>query len=105
MHEAHMTCFEQLLAFNAVIVRCMGLDVENAGGSPVTFDAMLRELECDNVHVWPSPSTVQRVAVFNSDLQDRVRYATPEAFAAGLRRTLAFHPRAIRTHTGRHDAE
>jgi len=73
------------------------------------LDTNLRNLEQMGKRVWPSPDVkavmsstevMARITSLSIGLPDTAAYDTPEALAAGLRRTVAFQPRVVRRSCG-----
>lgn len=61
------------------------------------------------IQVWPSPDVMEKmgakdalckVATMNIGLEDTLAYYSPEEFAAGFKKTMAFQPRVIKQNRG-----
>ncbi|CAE7747000.1 hace1 [Symbiodinium pilosum] len=108
-HEEHDVFFEMCKAFNFIIVRCNPGQIKADGGDQQKFDDGMRELRKAGIQVWPSPDVMEKmgakdalckVATLNIGLEDTLAYYSPEDFAAGFKKTMAFQPRVIKQNRG-----
>ncbi|CAE7245845.1 hace1 [Symbiodinium sp. CCMP2592] len=108
-HEEHDKFFELCKAFNFIIVRCNPGQIKADGGDQQKFDDGMREMRKAGIQVWPSPDVMEKmgakdalckVATLNIGLEDTLAYYSPEDFAAGFKKTMAFQPRVIKQNRG-----
>ncbi|CAK9034458.1 unnamed protein product [Durusdinium trenchii] len=109
-HEEHDKFFELCKSFDYVIVRCNPGQIKADGGDQQKFDDGMRALRKMGKQVWPSPDVMEKmgakdalckVATMNIGLEDTLTYYSPEEFAAGFKKTMAFQPRVIKQNRGR----
>jgi len=109
VHEEHDKFFALCEEFDALIVRCNPGQINADGGDQSRFDNGMRELRKKGKQVWPSPEVMEqmgskdalvKVARLNIGLEDTLAYYTPEEFAAGFKKTMAFQPRVIKQSRG-----
>ncbi|CAE8614147.1 unnamed protein product, partial [Polarella glacialis] len=108
-HEEHDKFFEVCKNFDAIIVRCNPGQINADGGSQAKFDDGMRQMRKLGIQVWPSPDVMEfmgakdalcKVAHLNIGLEDTLVYYSPEDFAAGFKKTMAFQPRVIKQNRG-----
>eukprot|EP00439_Symbiodinium_sp_Y106_P054132 s3114_g7.t1 len=108
-HEEHDKFFELCKAFNFIIVRCNPGQIKADGGDQQKFDDGMREMRKAGIQVWPSPDVMEKmgakdalckVATLNIGLEDTLAYYSPEDFATGFKKTMAFQPRVIKQNRG-----
>ena len=108
-HEEHDKFFELCKNFDFVIVRCNPGQIKADGGDQGKFDDGMRALRKAGKQIWPSPDVMEKmgakdalckVATMNIGLEDTLAYYTPEEFAAGFKKTMAFQPRVIKQNRG-----
>ncbi|CAE7307543.1 hace1, partial [Symbiodinium pilosum] len=108
-HEEHDKFFEVCKNFNFIIVRCNPGQIKADGGDQQKFDDGMREMRKAGIQVWPSPDVMEKmgakdalckVATLNIGLEDTLAYYSPEEFAAGFKKTMAFQPRVIKQNRG-----
>ena len=96
-------------SFNAIIVRCNPGQIKADGGDQGKFDNGMRVMRKLGIQVWPSPDVMEfmgakdalcKVAHLNIGLEDTLAYYSPEEFAAGFKKTMAFQPRVIKQNRG-----
>lgn len=107
--EDHDAFFKVMEGFDAVIVRCNPGQINAAGGDQMKFDDAMRALQKKGKQVWPSPDVMTnmgakdalcKIANLSIGLPDTLAYYTPEEFAAGFKKTMAFQPRVIKQNRG-----
>ncbi|CAJ1355121.1 unnamed protein product [Effrenium voratum] len=107
--EEHDAFFKILDQFDAVIVRCNPGQINAAGGDQIKFDDAMRALQKKGKQVWPSPDVMTnmgakdalcKIANLSIGLPDTLAYYSPEEFAAGFKKTMAFQPRVIKQNRG-----
>merc|ERR1719216_477717 len=73
------------------------------------FDESMRALQKQGRQVWPSPDVMTKmgakdalckIANLEIGLPDTLAYYTPEEFAAGFKKTMAFQPRVVKQNRG-----
>jgi hypothetical protein len=111
VHEEHQTFVEVCSQFAALMIRCAPGQVVEDGGAQTQFDDALRILRRRGVQIWTPPDVVYQMgspdalAKLSRELsvgvQDTNAYSTVEAFREGFSKTVAFHPRIIRSRTHR----
>eukprot|EP00913_Durusdinium_trenchii_P023907 g22452.t1 len=108
-HEEHDTFFTLCKKFDFIIVRCNPGQIKADGGDQQKFDDGMRALRKAGIQIWPSPDVMEKmgakdalckVATMNIGLEDTLAYYTPEEFAAGFKKTMAFQPRVIKQNRG-----
>ncbi|CAE7523501.1 unnamed protein product [Symbiodinium sp. CCMP2456] len=108
-HEEHDVFFELCKGFQFIIVRCNPGQIKADGGDQQKFDDGMRQLRKAGIQVWPSPDVMEKmgakdalckVATLNIGLEDTLAYYSPEEFAAGFKKTMAFQPRVIKQNRG-----
>ncbi|CAJ1348552.1 unnamed protein product [Effrenium voratum] len=108
-HEEHDAFFELCKNFNFIIVRCNPGQIKADGGDQQKFDDGMRAMRKAGVQVWPSPDVMEKmgakdalckVATMSIGLEDTLAYYSPEEFAAGFKKTMAFQPRVIKQNRG-----
>ncbi|CAK9082641.1 unnamed protein product [Durusdinium trenchii] len=108
-HEEHDKFFELCKNFDFVIVRCNPGQIKADGGDQQKFDDGMRALRKAGKQIWPSPDVMEKmgakdalckVATMNIGLEDTLAYYSPEEFAAGFKKTMAFQPRVIKQNRG-----
>eukprot|EP00933_Yihiella_yeosuensis_P013337 TRINITY_DN12400_c0_g1_i9.p1 TRINITY_DN12400_c0_g1~~TRINITY_DN12400_c0_g1_i9.p1 ORF type:complete len:730 (-),score=214.24 TRINITY_DN12400_c0_g1_i9:297-2429(-) len=108
-HEEHDQFFEVCKNFDAIIVRCNPGQIKADGGSQEKFDNGMRAMRKLGIQVWPSPDVMEfmgakdalcKVANLNIGLEDTLAYYTPEDFATGFKKTMAFQPRVLKQNRG-----
>ena len=109
VHEEHDKFFEVCKNFDAIIVRCNPGQIKADGGDQGKFDDGMRAMRKLGIQVWPSPDVMEfmgakdalcKVATLNIGLEDTLAYYSPEDFAAGFKKTMAFQPRVIKQNRG-----
>ena len=109
VHEEHDKFFEVCKNFDFIIVRCNPGQIKADGGDQNKFDDGMRGIRKLGIQVWPSPDVMEKmgakdalckVATMNIGLEDTLAYYTPEEFAAGFKKTMAFQPRVIKQNRG-----
>ena len=109
VHEEHDKFFEVCKNFDFIIVRCNPGQIKADGGDQNKFDDGMRAIRKLGIQVWPSPDVMEKmgakdalckVATMNIGLEDTLAYYTPEEFAAGFKKTMAFQPRVIKQNRG-----
>ena len=95
--------------FDFIIVRCNPGQIKADGGDQQKFDDGMRSLRKSGIQIWPSPDVMEKmgakdalckVATMNIGLEDTLAYYSPEEFAAGFKKTMAFQPRVIKQNRG-----
>ncbi|CAE7760023.1 unnamed protein product, partial [Symbiodinium sp. KB8] len=108
-HEEHDVFFELCKNFQFIIVRCNPGQIKADGGDQQKFDDGMRQLRKAGIQVWPSPDVMEKmgakdalckVATLNIGLEDTLAYYSPDEFAAGFKKTMAFQPRVIKQNRG-----
>ena len=108
-HEEHDKFFALCKNFDFIIVRCNPGQIKADGGDQNKFDDGMRAMRKMGKQVWPSPDVMEKmgakdalckVATMNIGLEDTLAYYTPEEFAAGFKKTMAFQPRVIKQNRG-----
>eukprot|EP00438_Fugacium_kawagutii_P006066 Skav200567 [mRNA] locus=scaffold917:192636:203670:- [translate_table: standard] len=108
-HEEHDKFFALCKNFDFIIVRCNPGQIKADGGDQNKFDDGMRSLRKMGKQVWPSPDVMEKmgakdalckVATMNIGLEDTLAYYSPEEFAAGFKKTMAFQPRVIKQNRG-----
>jgi len=108
-HEQHAQFFEICTQFDFIIVRCNPGQIKADGGDQGKFDDGMRALRKLGIQVWPSPDVMEfmgakdalcKVAHLNIGLEDTLAYYSPEDFAAGFKKTMAFQPRVLKQNRG-----
>ncbi|CAJ1412317.1 unnamed protein product [Effrenium voratum] len=109
VHEEHAKFFDVCKSFDAIIVRCNPGQIKADGGDQAKFDDGMRAMRKLGIQVWPSPDVMEfmgakdalcKVAHLNIGLEDTLAYYSPEEFAAGFKKTMAFQPRVIKQNRG-----
>ncbi|CAL1158004.1 unnamed protein product [Cladocopium goreaui] len=109
VHEEHDKFFEVCKNFDFIIVRCNPGQIKADGGDQNKFDDGMRGIRKLGIQVWPSPDVMEKmgakdalckVATMNIGLEDTLAYYSPEEFAAGFKKTMAFQPRVIKQNRG-----
>ncbi|CAJ1377099.1 unnamed protein product [Effrenium voratum] len=109
VHEEHAKFFDVCKNFAAIIVRCNPGQIKADGGDQAKFDDGMRAMRKLGIQVWPSPDVMEfmgakdalcKVAHLNIGLEDTLAYYSPEEFAAGFKKTMAFQPRVIKQNRG-----
>lgn len=109
VHEEHDKFFEVCKNFDFIIVRCNPGQIKADGGDQQKFDDGMRAMRKLGIQVWPSPDVMEKmgakdalckVATMNIGLEDTLAYYSPEEFAAGFKKTMAFQPRVIKQNRG-----
>lgn len=109
VHEEHAEFLATCKGFDALIVRCPPGHVVSDGGDFALFCAALRQLQGEGLQIWSMPDVVDRMGANNAvvkirdlniGLPDSSSYDTPDAFASGFRKTVAFQPRLFKPSTG-----
>ena len=109
VHEEHDKFFEVCKHFDFIIVRCNPGQIKADGGDQNKFDDGMRGIRKLGIQVWPSPDVMEKmgakdalckVATMNIGLEDTLAYYSPEEFAAGFKKTMAFQPRVIKQNRG-----
>ena len=109
VHEEHDKFFEVCKYFDFKKVRCNPGQIKADGGDQNKFDDGMRGIRKLGIQVWPSPDVMEKmgakdalckVATMNIGLEDTLAYYSPEEFAAGFKKTMAFQPRVIKQNRG-----
>lgn len=109
VHEEHENFFNVCRDFDAILLRCNPGMIKQDGGDQARFNDGMRELRHLGIHVWPSPEVMERMGAKNAlsrisslsiSLEDTEAYNTPEEFAAGFKKSVAFRPRVIKQDRG-----
>ena len=109
VHQEHFKFFDVCKNFDAIIVRCNPGQIKADGGDQAKFDDGMRAMRKLGIQVWPSPDVMEfmgakdalcKVAHLNIGLEDTLAYYSPEEFAAGFKKTMAFQPRVIKQNRG-----
>ncbi|CAE7825509.1 unnamed protein product [Symbiodinium sp. CCMP2592] len=107
--EEHDAFIKAMEGFDAIIVRCNPGQINAAGGGQMKFDDAMRGLQKKGKQVWPSPDVMTnmgakdalcKIADLSIGLPDTLAYYSPEEFAAGFKKTMAFQPRVIKQNRG-----
>jgi len=105
-HDKFMSVIDK---FDAVIVRCNPGQIGAAGGNQQKFDEGMRTVRAKGIPVWPSPDVMEmmgakdalcKIANLSIGLEDTLAYYSPEEFAAGFKKTMAFQPRVVKQNRG-----
>ena len=109
VHDEHDKFFEVCKGFDFIIVRCNPGQIKADGGDQNKFDDGMRGIRKLGIEVWPSPDVMEKmgakdalckVATMNIGLEDTLAYYSPDEFAAGFKKTMAFQPRVIKQNRG-----
>eukprot|EP00434_Breviolum_minutum_P029249 symbB.v1.2.025871.t1/scaffold2543.1/size76562/3 len=107
--EEHDSFVKAMEGFDAIIVRCNPGQINAAGGDQMKFDEAMRGLQKKGKQVWPSPDVMTnmgakdalcKIANLGIGLPDTLAYYSPDEFAAGFKKTMAFQPRVIKQNRG-----